>query len=205
MNVPAIAQKTFIELKHRAEAMELVQYILKKLNKNHDPLKRARYVHRLVDEMNEHVLKDPKVIALSPCTSGCSACCSTQVSVTSDEAELLASKVREGTTIDLDRLHLQMATKNSASAWYALTYEERKCVFLGSDQRCTVYEDRPSVCRTNAVLGDSSQCDTTNGPGPQRLVKTPEADLVIYASYLNSSEGGTLPYMLARALKITDS
>lgn len=205
MNVPAIAQKTFIELKNMASAMELVQYILKKLNKNHDSVKRARYVHRLVDELNNPIMNDPKVKALSPCASGCSACCHTQVSVTKDEAELLAERVRSGIDIDHNRLHVQMAAKNSAAAWYALSHEERKCVFLGPDQRCTVYEDRPSVCRTNAVLGDNSQCDTTNGPQAQRLVKTSEADLVIYASYLHNSEGGTLPYMLSRALKLTDS
>lgn len=205
MNVPAIAQKTFSELKNRVEAMELVQFVLKKLNKNHDPIKRARYVHRMVDELNEYIFNDPHVKSLSPCTSGCAACCHTQVSVTKDEAELLASRVSEGVKIDLDKLHIQMAIKNSSAGWYALTYEERKCVFLDSENKCSVYEDRPSVCRTNAVVGDASQCDTSQGPKPTRLVNTPEADLAIYASYLHSSEGGTLPYMLSKSLKITDS
>jgi Fe-S-cluster containining protein len=205
MNVPAIAQKTFAELKNRVEAMELIQFVLKKLNKNHDPLKRARYVHRLVDELNEYIFNDPQVKSLSPCTSGCSACCHTQVSVTKDEAELLASRIQGGTPVDLNKLYVQMAVKNSSSAWNSLSYEERKCVFLDSESRCTVYEDRPSVCRTNAVLGSASQCDTKNGPQAVRLVKTPEADLAIYASYLHSSEGGTLPYMLGKSLKLTDS
>ncbi len=205
MNVPAIAQKTFVELRNRVEAMELVQFILKKLNKTHDPVKRARYVHRMVDELNEYIFNDPQVKSLSPCTSGCSACCHTQVSVTHDEADLLASLVNSGVEINLDKLHVQMAIKNSTSAWNALTYEERKCVFLNAENMCSIYEDRPSVCRTNAVIGEASQCDTSNGPKPIRLVKTPEADLAIYASYLHSPEGGTLPYMLAKALKITDS
>ena len=205
MNVPAIAQKTFIELRNRVEAMELIQFVLKKLNKNHLPEKRARYVHRLVDELSEYIFQDPNVKSLSPCTSGCSACCHTQVSVTSDEAELLALRIRDGVEINQNRLHLQMAAKNSASAWYALSFEERKCVFLDKENKCSVYEDRPSVCRTNAVIGEASQCDTTNGEQITRLVKTPEADLAIYASYLYAEEGGTLPYMLAKALKITDS
>ncbi len=205
MNVPAIAQKTFNELRNRVEAMELVQFILKKLNKNHDPLKRARYVHRLVDELNEYIFNDPHVKSLSPCTSGCSACCHTQVSVTKDEADLLASRVEGGSPVDMNKLYVQMAAKNSAAAWNALSYEERKCVFLDSENRCSVYQDRPSVCRTNAVLGSSAQCDTSNGPQSVRLVKTPEADLAIYASYLHTPEGGTLPYMLAKSLKLTDS
>lgn len=205
MNVPAIAQKTFIELKNKAPAMDLIHFVLKKLNKNHLPEKRARYVHRLVDELNEYIFTNPKVKELSPCKSGCSACCHTQVSVTADEAELLAIRVNEGVEINRDRLAIQMAAQNSTPAWTALTYEERKCVFLDKDQRCSVYEDRPSVCRTNAVIGEASQCDTSEGVKPTRLVKTPEADLAIYASFLNASSGGTLPYMLAKALKLTDS
>lgn len=192
-------------MKDKALALELVQFVLKKLNKNHLPEKRARYVHRLVDELNEYIFTDPKIQSLSPCTSGCSACCHTQVSVTSDEAELLALKIREGVEINLDRLHVQMAAKNSSSAFYALTFEERKCVFLDKDNHCSVYEDRPSVCRTNAVIGEASQCDTSEEIKPTRLVKTPEADLAIYASFLHSENGGTLPYMLAKALKLTDS
>ncbi len=205
MNVPAVAQKTFIELKNRVEAMELIQFVLKKLNKNHDPVKRARYVHRLIDELNEHIFNDESIKALSPCTSGCSACCHTQVSITSDEADLLASRIHEGIEINLDSLHVQMAAKNSTSAWNALSFKERQCVFLNSKWECSVYEDRPSVCRTNAVIGNPSQCDTTNGVQPQRLIKTPEADLAIYASYLHAPDGGTLPYMLAKSLKLTDS
>lgn len=205
MNVPAIAQKTFIELKGHLEAMELVQFILKKLNKNHYPIKRARYVHRLVDELSEYIFKDPRIQTLSPCKSGCAACCHTQVSVTTDEAELLALRVREGAKVELDRLLLQSAVKNSYAAWGALTYEERKCVFLDDENRCSVYEDRPSVCRTNAVIGEASQCDTREKTQNQQLIKTPEADLAIYASFLHSQGGGTLPYMLSKALKLTDS
>lgn len=205
MNVPAIAQKTFNELRGHLEAMEFVQFVLRKLNKNHYPEKRARYIHRLVDDLNEYIFTDPKVKSLSPCQSGCSACCHTQVSVTSDEAQLLASRVNERIAIDRDRLQVQMAAKNSSAAWYALTFEERKCVFLDQENRCSVYEDRPSVCRTNAVLGEASQCDTREEIKPTRLITTPEADLAIYASYLHTEEGGTLPYMLAKALKLTDS
>jgi Fe-S-cluster containining protein len=159
----------------------------------------------MVDDLSGKVFQQSLVQQLSPCKQGCSACCHTQVSVTKDDADLLAQKVNDGFPVNRDRLAVQMATKNSSSAWYALSYEERKCVFLNDKNLCSVYDDRPSVCRTNAVLGDASQCDTTNGVGPTRLVKTPEADLVIYASYLHSSEGGTLPYMLSKALKLTDS
>ena len=67
------------------------------------------------------------------------------------------------------------------------------------------FDVQTAACGTPVLFHDEMLGRTTNGVGPTRLIKTPEADLVIYASYLHSSEGGTLPYMLAKALKLTDS
>ncbi len=205
MNVPAIAQKTFDLLKNETLALEIIQLVLKKLNKMHEPIKRARFIHRLVDEASAQSFSSSTVKELSPCKKGCSACCHTQVSVTQDEAHLLAQKVSEGVEIDLQRLLSQASAKNTATDYYAMSFEQRKCVFLDEEGACSVYADRPSVCRTNVVLGSADQCDTKDSIKPTRLVKTQEADLVIYASYLNSENSGTLSYMLAKALGLLNS
>lgn len=205
MNVPAIAQKTFDLLKNEMLAIEIVQLVLKKLGKLHDPVKRARFVHRLVDEAVSLPFSSSTVKERSPCKKGCSACCHTQVSVTRDEAKLLALKIEEGLEIDLGRLLTQAGAKNTSSEYYALSFEQRKCVFLDGEGACRVYEDRPSVCRTNVVLGNADQCDTKEEIKPTRLVKTHEADLVVYADFLHSEDSGTLSYMLAKSLKLLDS
>lgn len=205
MNVPAIAQKTFDLLKNESLAMEIIQLVLKKLGKLHDPLKRARFIHKLVDESTSSQFSSSAVQELSPCKKGCSACCHTQVSVTKDEAALLSQRVREGISIDSGSLLNQASAKNTASEFYRLSFDQRRCVFLDEKGACRVYEDRPSVCRTNVVLGNADQCDTKEGIKPTRLVKTQEADLVIYASYLHSDESGTLSYMLAKKLGLLDS
>lgn len=205
MNVPALAQKTFDSLKNDLRALEIVQYILRKLSKTHDPLKRARFVHRVVDEAVSIPLEDSAAKKLSPCQKGCSFCCHTQVSVSSDEAKLLAHRVREGTEIDLEVLLHQAEAKNASEAYYRLSFAERRCVFLDDAGACRVYDDRPSVCRTNIALGEASQCDTSEGIRPTRLLRTQEADLVVYASYLNAEDGGTLSYLLAKELGLLDS
>lgn len=200
MNVPAIAKKTFDMLKNENLAIEIIQLIVKKLGKLHDPLKRSRFVHRLIDDAVAPTFSSSTVQELSPCKKGCSACCHTQVSVTKDEARLLATRVEGGVEINLLRLLRQAEAKNSMSEYFSIPYEERKCVFLDEEGACQVYEDRPSVCRTNVVLGSADQCETKEEIKPTRLVKTQEADLVIYASFLHSEESGTLSYMLAKAL-----
>ncbi len=172
------------------------------MNKISSPLERANFIHHVVDDYNREVFNHPLIDSLSPCRSGCSACCHTQVSITEDEAELLASRVQEGVKIDYSILQKQMSVGNSTEEFFKLSYENRRCVFLGGDKRCLIYNNRPSVCRTNAVLGESLQCSTVEGVNKQelRLVKTSKADMAIMGSFLASKNNGTLAYMLGQIL-----
>lgn len=205
MLVPAIALKTFQELKDHAKYRSLVDSLISLIQNLPSALERARTVHHILDEVNKPVFADPLVQKFSPCKLGCTGCCHTQVSVTEDEGKLLAEKVKNGTVqIDLDSLRRQMKAGNDSKEFFAIPYEQRRCVFLNDSGGCSVYHDRPSVCRTNAVLGNSDQCDTQNGPQSQRLVKTTQGDLVIYAAFMQSKNNGALPYILARELELLD-
>lgn len=200
MNVPAVAKKSFHELQGRKEFLTIVQDVLKRLRKTPNDIKRARFVHKLIDQFNQEVFSNPIVQEMSPCKAGCSMCCHTQVSVTEDEARLLVMRINEGTSIDESLLEKQMAVGNDDFKFFSLSYEERRCIFLNDLGQCKVYEDRPSVCRTNAVLGAADQCDTKSGVRPVRLVKTEKADMVIYASFLSSQTSGTLPSLVGKLL-----
>ena len=201
MNVPAIAKKTYEELRNQNEFMAIVHSVLDRLRKITSPIERAQIVHLEVESFNQEVFSHPLVEKFSPCKMGCDGCCHTQVSVTDDEAVLLAQRVEDGLVIDMARLELQAEAQNDSDAYYKIKYQDRRCVFLDDEGACRVYEDRPSVCRTNAVIGDASQCDTSVSVGPTRLIRTPKSDMAIYASFLFSRESGTLPLMLSKALK----
>ena len=202
MNVPAIAKKTYDELRVKPEFAGIVDFVLSELDKIPDDIEKARFIHKLVDELNEKVFEHPLVKTYSPCKAGCTACCHTQVSVTRNEALLLIERVNEGVTVDSDLLLKQMKAGDNDTEFYRLSYEDRKCIFLGDNGLCSVYEDRPSVCRTNAVLGNSSQCDTSAELKPTVLVKTPHADMVIYAAYVHAKDNGALPHLLGKLLKL---
>ncbi len=202
MNVPAIARKTFEQLRNQAEFNSIVNFALEQLTKLFKPHQRARFIHKLIDEYNEEVFSHPLVKQFSPCKMGCSACCHTQVSVTEDEAEILAQKISAGLVVDQNLLKLQSETRDDSSAFFKMKYADRKCIFLDEQGACRVYEDRPSVCRTNAVLGEADQCDTTDSIKPIRLINTHKADMVIYAAYLHSTKSGSLPHMIAQKLKV---
>ena len=201
MNVPAIARSTYQELKDTPEFAPIVPAVIDLLKQlPNDPLNRAREIHSLVDDFNKEVFAHPLVKQLSPCTSGCAACCHTQVSVTQDESKLLVKYIQDGLKVDLERLKVQAVAENDSDEFFKLSYSERKCVFLDEANRCQVYKDRPSVCRTNAVLGDADQCDTSVEVKPTRLIKTPKSDLVIFGAFYFSNDSGTLPFMLSKLL-----
>lgn len=203
MNFPAVVKQSFEELRHQPEYMAIVNALVDALKRLGDPVERARLVHQIVDDYNVTVFDHPLVMQLMPCTLGCTACCYTQVSVTEDEARLLTLRIKEGVDVDKDRLRIQMKAGNDDQAFFNLSYENRKCIFLNNEGACKVYEDRPSVCRTNAVLGRSDQCDTSESVQPTRLVKTSNADMAIYAAYLSSREAGTLPYLVGELLGLS--
>ena len=205
MNVPAIAKKTYEELKGVPEYMVIYNFVLENLRRLTDKYVRAKLIHAVVDEFNNESFSHPLVQELSPCKLGCTACCHTQVSVTDDEAQLLVQLIEDGVEVNRERLSKQAAVGNDSSAFFKLKYQDRKCIFLGVSGACSVYEDRPSVCRTNVVLGDASQCDTSKGIKPTRLVKTPKSDLAIYASFETAELSGTLPYMVDQFLELSEN
>lgn len=203
MNVPAIAKSTFELLRNQPEFLKITETMITHLNKIKSSLERARFVHNVVDEYNQKVFSHPILKELMPCKAGCTGCCHTQVSVTEDEAELLAHNISNGVEINYKLLEHQALAGNDSAAFFAIPYKERRCVFLDENGACKVYKDRPSVCRTNAVVGDAAQCDTSTnaGSGALRLVKTQEADMAIVGSFALAKESGTLPLMLSKVLK----
>lgn len=205
MNVPAIAKKSFDELRAIPEYMHIVQTVLNKLQKISSHIKRTKLVHQLIDEYNIEIFAHPVIKELSPCNMGCSFCCHTQVSVTEDEASILALRIQEGVVIDRERLNRQMFAGNDPEVFFRLNHLDRRCVFLDDNGGCRVYKDRPSVCRTNAVIGDSIQCDTSKSVQPTRLVMTKKADMVIYASFLFARKSGSLPNLVGTILKDLES
>ncbi len=200
MSYPAMASQTFMKHQKDSKLMRITKDAIKKLKKIRDAKRRARAAHQMVDEKMDAVLSDPVVQKHLSCKKGCAFCCHTQVSVTMDEAHLLAHKIVQGHEIDLYRLENQAKYAHQASEWFKLSHSQRKCVFLGEDNSCIIYEDRPSVCRTNSAISEPQYCSTENGEQQQMLLKTTEADMIIMGQFIQSQENGALPVLLKKAI-----
>ncbi len=198
MKLPAIAAKSFNQYQNHPVYRSIFQQTLNQLRQIFSPIARAKLVHAKIEEHLNKNLSDPIVAKHISCKKGCTACCHTQVSVSHDEAELLSNKILSGSIlIDIDRLANQAQTGDDSTKWYKLDYQSRQCVFLDSEGSCSVYADRPSVCRSNYSISDASFCSTEDGvEKPHRLLNTHQSNMVLTAGYYAAKGGGALPHLL---------
>jgi Fe-S-cluster containining protein len=195
---PAIALKTYQSLKSNPLFLGITDYILRVLRFERSAIKRAKLAHTIIDDLNSEVVNHPLILEHSGCKAGCADCCHTEVSVTPDEAELLAERVMDGVDIDWNKLRIQAEQIERSQNYYDLDFSVRGCIFLSENRTCRVYDDRPSVCRTNMVIGNSAQCSTADGITKEmRLVKTEKADMAIIGQFMMTpTDNNLLPKLL---------
>jgi len=204
INYPEVAKQNSDQLIKDPEVKGLYSEIVTRLRSIVDIPRRVAKAHELIDNLIDSFFEKNRVAQNSvSCTPGCTGCCHSQVSVSKDEARVLADLIRDKKIIiDHTLLEIQKTAQNDYDKWYMLKYSDRRCIFLGQDNLCSVYEKRPAVCRTNFVFSHPSLCHTKEGaPRPVRLVKNDFADLNMIASYEVSGGGGSLPSMVARELE----
>lgn len=157
---------------------------------------RARAVYRMIDSALEKYASEKTDI---PCKRGCSACCYLAVDITDDEAELLAEIVEGGHEIDRELLREQYPA-DTLTKFGSLARDRRRCVFLGKDEACSIYESRPAACRKYLVSGTSEQCQDYNGK-TSRVVITP-VEVAASAGYSLFEDGtGPMPKKLFETLE----
>lgn len=110
------------------------------------PLKIAfENTRKIIDNFAKDVPKD------IGCRRGCSFCCYQFVTLTVPEAKELAPLVKK------ERLHRIQGQRKWGMSDFGYN-EESKCVFLGDDGACEVYEKRPLACRVVHAF-DPNECE----------------------------------------------
>lgn len=155
---------------------------------------RGRVLQQMID-------REMGTVAMLPlaCSKGCAGCCHYEVEITSDDAAVLKLVVDEGRVIDRERLAVQAARERKSPEWRKFWSKENRCVFLGDDGACGIYEDRPSVCRKHVVTTPAAAC-TTDGAAVAP-VQVLLAEILLSAGLsLEGVEFGPLAKMLTREL-----
>ena len=100
-------------------------------------------LYKMADErIKEIILPNPV-----SCTKGCSFCCYGEVQISNIEASYFLNKI-DGTKGNEEILKKQ----NSVKDFKELKWVDTRCPMLGENEECTVYENRPLICRmTNST------------------------------------------------------
>jgi Fe-S-cluster containining protein len=137
---------------------------------------RAQRLQELVDiEIQKET--DLKV----SCFKGCSACCHMEVEITNYESEVLSELVQKGHSINREVLKEQSLREVQDKKWsQRLSLSANRCVFLAGDGACSIYENRPVMCRRHSVTSPPINCESMDLEIGVRFF--PRVDLLITAA-----------------------
>lgn len=165
------------------------------------PERVAFTLHEIIDERIARMRETSKHGRDIKCQQGCAACCHLHIGIFPHEAQLLWMVAKDrGISVDAEKLARQ-ASKDDEH-WHELTPEDQRCVFLGEDRNCQVYEHRPGACRKYHVLSEPELCDMHKHPGGKvGIVFDVEAEIVHSAAMTVYSAGNLAAMMLRHTHK----
>lgn len=110
----------------------------------------------------ENERKQLFVVSCRTCTAK-KACCYLKAEAYLHEAIVIVARLlRENRDTPELRQQLKEAAHHMETTPKML--QARPCVFLGSDERCTIYEDRPGTCGFHFVSSPPEQCSDPSIP-----------------------------------------
>lgn len=156
---------------------------------------RAIVLHQLIDRELAPAAQFP-----ISCRKGCVACCHYEVEITRDEADLLTVLALDDASLDRNRLRLQAARERKSPDWLRFGHPENRCVFLGEDGACRVYDHRPASCRKLLVTTPPEACGT---PGASVVpIQLLLIEIILSAALsLPDTVFASLPKLLAKSLE----
>lgn len=191
---------------YRESAMQAVVYAIKKeidsiLQLPEGPT-RAKIIHSRMDRALLAWWKhNPETHAKVACfTCKEAGCCHTNVDITEDEAKLIVKSLAEPLSEEqLRRMELQAAVPpDSPDEFGKLSFGDRACIFL-KDNRCSIYANRPFVCRKWFVCQpDTSECARYTG---RPLVQLAENAEVLSSAIFSCLPSGRLANLIKEELE----
>lgn len=162
--------------------MELILPTFKKILKEDGIEGMMSYANQYVDAVHEKV----DMAGKTTCGSGCSFCCHSDINMSTYEASYI-NAVIEHYDIKVDEVRLK---KQQTKKWHKLKYAEKKCVMLGEENECMIYDYRPMICRLWNSTEDPKFCDQKAGSTETRTARVVEAWAVTLVLYTLDSEEG---------------
>jgi Fe-S-cluster containining protein len=145
---------------HIKEVMEDFAPVLAKLKKSSSPESSYLYARQTVDNTIERSGMEEK----TTCSSSCSFCCHDTIYVSHSEGDYIKKVIAEkGIVPNADRLKLQKEGNPH------LKWAYKACPLLldedeSGERKCSIYKDRPLICRTHNSTEDPKFCNKEDFP-----------------------------------------
>lgn len=119
-------------------------------------------------------------------------CCSLHtVTYLYEAVPIVARLIREGR--DTPELRAQLKARAHAMETTRRGAYRSPCLFLGDGERCTIYEDRPSVCGTHLVTSPAANCSDPNVTQVVKIVATDQSTVPPQVDEVFRQEAGLRP------------
>lgn len=126
--------------------------------KSSSPRDKFKKIQELID-LRMSAARQPNSPPIS-CRISCAQCCSLPVDACSEEVDVILSMNVALDSVQTSRLRLQRQA--GADNWQSLSATDKKCIFLNSYDNCSIYADRPLMCRKMRVTSDPQYCGSSD-------------------------------------------
>jgi len=157
------------------------------IKKESGPEQAYLYARTQIDEIKTKTGFDSKI----SCNGSCSFCCHSTIPVSYDEGEYIKKVIAKKAIMpDLKRLEIQQ--KGGKVSWV-----DSACSLLQEDaisrnKYCSIYEDRPMICRTHNSTEPVNNCDRSIKPDKfVGEIRVPLIDGIMMASIVAGGEPGS--------------
>jgi Fe-S-cluster containining protein len=125
----------------------------------------------------------------SQCKKGCHYCCYHPISLSVLEMEDIKTLKKEPHP---ERLEAQKGHFNGSQE---IQYEDRACVYL-KEGTCSIYENRPLICRLTHVASEPIHCHLENNEVPIEHLPVTKAALLVGAYYMGHPDVELMPVLI---------
>lgn len=153
-------------------------------------------VYAFMNEQQEALPKE--VMESMSCRKGCAACCHINVTITLEEAAVIAAYCAEN-DIPINQAYMQEQVK--LSEYHLARSAISACAFL-KDKECSIYEVRPMSCRKHFVQSHPLYCDLKLVGNHETEIFFHPAVEIFMAAVLSASitQTGRLPKMVLEVI-----
>lgn len=151
-------------IKHQDEIRKLIDNTIPTLiqvKKTHEGEGAYLFARSAIDA----ALEKGELFKKASCSMSCSFCCHDKIYVSQDEGDYIKKVIKEkNITPDADRINKQK--RNNPNIKFA----DKACPLLSPENEqgqrlCSIYEDRPMICRTHNSTESPEFCDREKYPG----------------------------------------